>query len=86
MTKFKSLFYLGFSIIVLPIIVILFVLILSLISIKTNEIKPENKLVYDTIQVRQQIIIYDTIKIVNHSVKKKIKIDSVKVEKDTTKY
>jgi len=83
MTKFKSLFYLGFSIIVLPIIVILFVLILSLISIKTNEIKPENKLVYDTIQVRQQIIIYDTIKIVNHSVKKKIKIDSVRVEKDT---
>jgi len=83
MTKFKSLFYLGFSIIVLPIIVILFVLILSLISIKTNEVKTENKLVYDTIQVKQQIIIYDTIKIVNHSVKKKIKIDSVRVEKDT---
>ena len=86
MKTFKSLFYTGLLIVILPVFLFLMMVILPLfVGIKYD--KTESKevvLVYDTVEVKQVIKVYDTIKPKKRINKKKeeevkveIKLDSI---------
>lgn len=78
MTKFKGVFWMGFTVVTLPIALVLMMVTLTVISPK-KENSTEVKTYYDTVKVKQKVIVYDTIKI------EKIKyINKVKSEKDST--
>jgi preprotein translocase subunit YajC len=78
MTKFKHVFWMGFTVVMLPIALVLMMFTLTLISPKKDN-SPEVKTYYDTVKVKQKVIVYDTVKI------EKIKyINKVKTEKDST--
>lgn len=78
MTKFKNVFWMGFTVVMTPIAVILLMLILTMISPSKKNVD-EVKTYYDTVKVKQKVIVYDTVKI------EKIKyINKVKSEKDST--
>jgi preprotein translocase subunit YajC len=78
MTKFKNVFWMGFTVVMTPIAVILLMLILTIISPSKKNVD-EVKTYYDTVKVKQKVIVYDTVKI------EKIKyINKVKSEKDST--
>lgn len=78
MTKFKHVFWMGFTVVTLPIALVLMMITLTVISPKKGN-APEVKTYYDTVKVRQKIVVYDTVKI------EKIKyVNKVKTEKDST--
>ena len=78
MTKFKGVFWMGFTVVMLPIALVLMMVALTLITPK-KETSTEVKTYYDTIKVRQKIVVYDTVKI------EKIKyVNKIKTEKDST--
>lgn len=78
MTKFKNVFWMGFTVVMTPLTIIGLMVILTIFSPK-KETSNEVKTYYDTVKVKQKVIVYDTVKI------EKIKyINKVKSEKDST--
>ena len=86
MKTFKSLFYTGLLIVILPVFLFLMMVILPLfVGIKYDKTEPkEVVLVYDTVEVKQVVKVYDTIrpkKRINkkkeEEVKVEIKLDSI---------
>ena len=79
MTNFKSAFWMGFTVVMTPITIILLMVILTMITPSKKNID-EVRTIYDTVKVKQKVIVYDTVKI------EKIKyINKVNTEKDSTK-
>ena len=70
MTKFKNVFWMGFTVVMTPIAVILLMLILTMIS-PSKKIVDEVKSYYDTVMVKQKVIVYDTVKVFKEVKKKK---------------
>lgn len=70
MTKFKNVFWMGFTVVVTPITVILLMLILTMISPSKKNVD-EVKTYYDTVKVKQKVIVYDTVKVFKEVKKKK---------------
>lgn len=77
MTKFRGLFYFGFSVFLLPVIIIVSVIALPLITYRPKKEQPKPKTVYDTVKVVNKIVVYDTIKVYRE-------IKRIKVVSDTT--
>ena len=70
MTKFKNEFWMGFTVVMTPIAVILLMLILTMISPSKKNVD-EVKTYYDTVKVKQKVIVYDTVKVFKEVKKKK---------------
>jgi hypothetical protein len=80
MKKFKSLFYIGFFVLLSPIIIGLFMFILSSISESYEKFpKEEHIIVYDTIKVKVQEKVFDTVKVEKIKWVEKVKIDTISV-------
>jgi hypothetical protein len=80
MKKFKSLFYIGFFVLLSPIIIGLFMFILSSISESYEKFpKEEHIIVYDTIKVKVQEKVFDTVKVERIRWVEKVKIDTISV-------
>jgi hypothetical protein len=86
MKTFKSLFYTGLLIVMLPVFLFLVMVVLPLfVGINYDKTEPkEVVLVYDTVEVKQVVKVYDTIrpkKRINkkkeEEVKVEIKLDSI---------
>lgn len=79
MKKFNSLFFMGFTIVMIPVGAIIVMMILSFIIPKNGENEYEREIIYDTVKVESKVMVYDTVKI------EKIKfINKVNSEKDST--
>ena len=79
MTKFKGAFWMGFTVVIAPITIILLMFILTMITPSKKNID-EVRTIYDTVKVKQKVIVYDTVKI------EKIKyINKSNTEKDSIK-
>jgi hypothetical protein len=75
----------GFTVVALPIALVLMMVALTLISPKKGN-TPEIKTYYDTIKVRQKIVVYDTVKVIKEIKKKKeVKIEEEPIVNDTLK-
>lgn len=83
MKKFNSLFWTGFTVIMLPAGGILIMVMLSFMSPKMNVDQIPIETVYDTVKVEKKVLVYDTVKIVKE-VKRK-NTDTLRVVKDTIK-
>jgi len=77
MTKFKGVFWMGFTVVMLPIALVLMMITLTLITPK-KENSTEVKTYYDTVKVKQKVIVYDTVKVIKEIKKKK----EVKIEEE----
>jgi hypothetical protein len=81
MNKFNNLFYIGFFIVLSPIIVILTMFLMSLYANRTPEPEPEQPKFYDTVkvQVKEKITVYDTVKVekIKYIEKPKPQLDSL---------
>jgi hypothetical protein len=85
MTKFKGVFWMGFTVVMLPIALVLMMFTLTLISPKKDN-SPEVKTYYDTVKVKQKVIVYDTVKVIKEVKKKKeVKIEEEPIVNDTLK-
>jgi|688.fasta_scaffold522015_2 hypothetical protein len=83
MKKFKSLFYIGFFVLLSPIIIGLFMFILSSISESYEKFpKEEHIIVYDTIKVKVQEKVFDTVKVERIRWVEKTKPDSLNPSKE----
>jgi hypothetical protein len=83
MKKFKSLFYIGFFVLLSPIIIGLFMFILSSISESYEKFpKEEHIIVYDTIKVKVQEKVFDTVKVEKIKWVEKTKPDSLNPSKE----
>jgi hypothetical protein len=83
MKKFKSLFYIGFFVLLSPIIIGLFMFILSNISESYEKFpKEEHIIVYDTIKVKVQEKVFDTVKVERIRWVEKTKPDSLNPSKE----
>jgi hypothetical protein len=86
MKAFKSLFYTGLMIVMLPVFLFLMMVILPVFfGIKDEPKEVETKdivLIYDTVEVKK--VIYDTVKPKKKFVKKKEEETKVEVESDST--
>jgi hypothetical protein len=75
----------GFTVVMLPIALVLMMFTLTLISPKKDN-SPEVKTYYDTVKVKQKVIVYDTVKVIKEiKESKKRKSDTTNVVKDTIK-
>ena len=70
MTKFKGTFWMGFTVVIAPIVIILLMTILTMITPSKKSID-EVRTIYDTVKVKQKVIVYDTIKVFKEIKKKK---------------
>jgi hypothetical protein len=85
MTKFKGVFWMGFTVVMLPIALVLMMITLTLITPK-KENSTEVKTYYDTVKVKQKVIVYDTVKVIKEIKKKKeVKIEEEPIINDTLK-
>ena len=85
MTKFKGVFWMGFTVVMLPIALVLMMITLTLITPK-KENSTEVKTYYDTVKVKQKVIVYDTVKVIKEIRKKKeVKIEEEPIINDTLK-
>ena len=85
MTKFKHVFWMGFTVVMLPIALVLMMFTLTLISPK-KETSTEVKTYYDTVKVKQKVIVYDTVKVIKEIKKKKeVKTEEEPMVNDTLK-
>jgi ABC-type Na+ efflux pump permease subunit len=85
MKTFKSLFYTGLLIVMLPVFLFLVMVILPLfVGINYDKTEPkEVVLVYDTVEVKQVIKVYDTIKPKKRVNKKKEEEIKIEVKSDS---
>ena len=89
MKKFKSLFYIGFFVLSSPIIIGVFMFILGNISESYEKFpKEEHIIVYDTVKVKVQEKVFDTVKVekikwVEKSSSDSTKTFSKKTQKDS---
>lgn len=85
MKKFKNLFWMGFTVVMLPIGLVLMMVTLTLISPKKIT-SSEVKTYYDTVKVKQKVIVYDTVKVIKEIKKKKeVKTEEEPIVNDTLK-
>jgi hypothetical protein len=78
MKKFKSLFYIGFFVLSSPIIIGVFMFILGNISESYEKFpKEEHVTVYDTVKVKVQEKVFDTVKVEKIKWVEKTKPDSL---------
>jgi len=85
MTKFKGVFWMGFTVVMLPVALILMMVTLTLIS-PNKKTSSEVITYYDTVKVKQKVIVYDTVKVIKEiKESKKRKSDTTNVVKDTIK-
>lgn len=70
MTKFKGAFWMGFTVVMTPITIILLMVILTMITPSKKNID-EVRTIYDTVKVKQKVIVYDTVKVIKEIKKKK---------------
>jgi len=85
MTKFKSVFWMGFTVVMVPITIIGLMVILTIFS-PTRGTPSEVKTYYDTVKVKQKVIVYDTVKVIKEVKKKKeVKTEEEPMVNDTLK-
>lgn len=83
MKKFKSLFYIGFFVLSSPIIIGVFMFILGNISESYEKFpKEEHVTVYDTVKVKVQEKVFDTVKVEKIKWVEKTKPDSLNPPKE----
>jgi len=83
MKKFKSLFYIGFFVLLSPIIIGVFMFILGNISESYEKFpKEQHVTVYDTVKVKVQEKVFDTVKIEKIKWVEKTKPDSLNPSKE----
>jgi len=84
MTRFKGAFWMGFTVVITPITIILLMTILAMITPSKKNID-EVRTIYDTVKVKQKVIVYDTVKVIKEvKIKKEPKTEE-QVTNDTIK-
>jgi hypothetical protein len=85
MKKFKDIFWMGFTVVMIPIAIVLMMVTLMVISPKKGN-TPEVITYYDTVKVKQKVIVYDTVKVIKEVKKKKeVKTEKEPIVNDTIK-
>ncbi len=79
MNKFNRLFYTGFFIVLSPIVIVLTMFLMGSFANRTPEPEPEQPKFYDTVKVKEKVIVYDTVKIekIKYIEKPKPQLDSL---------